>query len=62
MEYYSVFAIALESKGSNLEERVSGTEIDRAEPGEKPGVEKEQPYIVMSFWNIKSRFRGTFNS
>ena len=39
MEYYAAFAIALEPKGSNLEERVSGTEIDRAEPGEKPGME-----------------------
>lgn len=39
MEYYSAFAIALEPKGSNLKERISGTEIDRAEPGEKPGME-----------------------
>jgi len=37
-EYYSGFAIALEPKGSGLEERVTETQIERAKPGEKPGM------------------------
>jgi len=38
-EYYSAFAIALGPKGSGLKERLDGSELDRAEPGEKPGME-----------------------
>jgi len=38
-EYYAAFAIALEPKGSNLEDKISKTEMDRAEPGEQPGME-----------------------
>jgi Cu/Ag efflux protein CusF len=38
MEYYSGLAIALEPKGSGLEERVSDLEVDRAKAGEKPGM------------------------
>jgi Cu/Ag efflux protein CusF len=38
MEYYSGFAIALEPKGSELEERASDLEVKRAKAGEKPGM------------------------
>ena len=38
MEYYSGLAIALEPKGSGLEERASDLEVDRAKAGEKPGM------------------------
>ncbi len=37
-EYYSGLAIALEPKGSGLEERASELEVDRAKAGEKPGM------------------------
>lgn len=38
MAYYSGFAIALEPKGSNLEERVSELSVERAKAGDKPGM------------------------
>ncbi len=46
-EYYSAFAVALEPIGSGLEEHVSRTELDRAAPGEKPGMElTESTYVA----------------
>jgi len=58
-EYYSAFAIALEPKGSNLEERISGPEIDRAEPGEKPGVQyTDATYILARITEVNLE-RGT---
>jgi hypothetical protein len=46
MEYYTGLAIALEPKGSGLEERVTESELDRAQPGEKPGMQyTESTYI-----------------
>jgi len=47
-EYYSLFAIALEPKGSDLEERLTETEIDRAEPGEKPGIKVTEATYVLA--------------
>ena len=38
MQYYSDFAIALEPKGSGLEERASELTIERAKAGQKPGM------------------------
>jgi hypothetical protein len=38
MAYYSGLAIALEPKGSGLEERISELKVERAAPGEKPGM------------------------
>lgn len=47
-EYYSAFAIALEPKGSGLEQRVSVTELDRAAPGEEPGMQITQSTYVLA--------------
>jgi hypothetical protein len=38
MEYYTGLAIALEPKGSGLKERITEVQLERAQPGEKPGV------------------------
>ncbi len=38
MEYYAGFAIALEPKGSGLKARISELKVERAKPGEKPGM------------------------
>ena len=48
MEYYSAFAIALEPKGSRLKERLDGSELDRAEPGEKPGMKYTNATYVLA--------------
>ena len=45
-EYYEGLAIALEPKGSGLEARVTETDVDAAEPGEKPGVSVTQATYV----------------
>ncbi len=47
-EYYTGFAIALEPKGSGLEARVSETDLERAEPGEKPGMKLTQSTYVLA--------------
>jgi Cu/Ag efflux protein CusF len=38
MQYFSGLAVALEPKGSGLEERASELEVERAKAGEKPGM------------------------
>lgn len=38
MEYYTGLALALEPKGSGLKERISQRRLERAKPGEKPGM------------------------
>ncbi len=48
MEYYSAFAIALEPKGSRLKERLDSSELDRAEPGEKPGMKYTNATYVLA--------------
>jgi hypothetical protein len=48
IEYYAGFAIALEPKGSGLEERASEIELDRAAPGEKPGMELTESTYIMA--------------
>jgi len=52
-EYYSAFAVALEPKGSGLEERVSSTEVDRAASGAKPGMAiTESIYVAATVTDI----------
>ena len=47
MTYYAGMAVALEPKGSGLEERASEIEAQRAAPGEKPGMQAtETSYAV----------------
>lgn len=38
MEYYAGLVVDLEPKGSGLKERISETKVERAAPGEKPGM------------------------
>jgi hypothetical protein len=46
MEYYAGLAMALGPKGSALEERITESELDRAQPGQKPGMRyTESTYI-----------------
>jgi len=48
MEYYAGLAIALEPKGSGLEARASEAELDRAAPGEQPGMEYTKSTYVLA--------------
>lgn len=46
MEYYSGLAVALEPKGSGLEQRISEVDIERAAAGAKPGAKiTESTYV-----------------
>ena len=48
MEYYSGFAVALEPKGSGLEERAAELTVSAAEKGKKPGVKVTANIYVMA--------------
>lgn len=45
-EYYEGLAVALGPKGSGLKDRVTETNVERAEPGEKPGVSITQATYI----------------
>jgi Cu/Ag efflux protein CusF len=58
MEYYSGLAIALEPKGSGLEERVSALEVERAKAGEKPGMKvTASTYIQAEITAVDKEYR-----
>ncbi len=61
MEYYSGLAIALEPKGSGLEERTSDLEVDRAKAGEKPGMKvTASTYILAEVKAVYLEYRVVF--
>jgi Cu/Ag efflux protein CusF len=45
-EYYEGLAVALGPKGSGLKDRVTKTDVETAEPGEKPGVSITQATYI----------------
>ena len=58
MEYYSGLAIALEPKGSGLEERASELEVERAKAGEKPGMKvTASTYILAEITAVNTKYR-----
>lgn len=58
MQYYSGLAIALEPKGSGLEERVSDLEVERAKAGEKPGMKvTANTFILAKVTAIDTKYR-----
>ena len=61
MEYYSGLAIALEPKGSGLEERASDLKVDRAKVGEKPGMKvTASTYILAEVTVVDLKYRVVF--
>lgn len=59
MEYYSGFAIALEPKGSGLKECISNLEVERAQPGEKPGMKNTGSiYVAAEVTAVDTKHRS----
>jgi hypothetical protein len=58
MTYYAGTAVALEPKGSGLEERASEIEAERAAPGDKPGMKvTETTYMVAKVTAVDTKHR-----
>jgi hypothetical protein len=58
MEYYSGFAIALEPKGSGLQGRMSELQLERAAPGDKPGMKvTNTTYVAATVTEVDTEHR-----
>ena len=59
MEYFAGLAIALEPKGSGLEERVTEVNLERAKEGDKPGMALTESTYVLAKVAAVDPERGT---